>query len=60
MSYRLGAVRIDRMSVHFAPAPGLPSAAGEIAAYMLGTIATFAFIIALTYAAIGLWRMALG
>lgn len=57
MTYRIGDGRIDRRPERFSPARDLPSASSEIAAHMLGMIATFALIIALTYAAIGLWRV---
>lgn len=57
MSNRLQAGRVDRRPVRFNQVPGLPSQRDEMAAYMLGIIATFAVIIGMTYAAIGVWRM---
>ena len=57
MSVHFEDERIDRRPIRFSSVRDVSSAQSEIAAYMLGIVATFAFIIELTYAAIGLWRM---
>ena len=57
MSVRSEDERIDRRPIRFSSVRDVPSAQSEIAAFMLGIIATFAFIIELTYAVIGLWRV---
>jgi hypothetical protein len=56
MSDRLKAGRNDRRRAQFDPESSLPSSRDEIAAHMLGMIATGMLIIGLTYVAIGLWR----
>ncbi len=57
MSNHLKARRMDRMPTHVGPASTELSSRGDIAAYMLGIVASFVLVIGLTYAAIGLRRM---
>ncbi|MEH2513842.1 hypothetical protein V1291_005196 [Nitrobacteraceae bacterium AZCC 1564] len=57
MSHPFADERIARRPVQFSPVDDLPSEQSEIAAYMLGMLATSALIIGLTYAAIGLGRV---